>query len=160
LEEEPEDDPGHDQRQEPGDDDERARERPPREPEAEQQGEAEADQELEEEGPGSEEERVGDRAPARRVVEDDAVVVEPGERRAEVSDRRGGGPLEAEHDVVDDGQGKREEQIRDSRGQEEPACELLPPASRQASWRAGLDGPKNRACAGGGRRRGGAPPSL
>ena len=49
LEQEPEDDPGHDQRQQPGDDDERARKRPPREPEAEKQRERKADDELEDE---------------------------------------------------------------------------------------------------------------
>ena len=148
LEQEPEDDPGHDQRQEPGDDDERARERPPREPEAEQQGESKADDELADERPDGELERVDDCRPARGVVEDEAVVVEPGERRGEVGDRRGRRPLEAQHHVVDDGQGEREEQVRNRRRQEEPARELLLPPRRAASRGRGGGGRETRSAGG------------
>ena len=80
-------------------------------------------------------------------LKDEAVVVEPGERRGEIGDRRGRRLLEAQHHVVDDGQGEREEQVRDRRGQEEPARELLPPPSRQPSRRAGAYG-RRAACAG------------
>ncbi len=69
LEQEPEDDPGDDQRQQPGDDDQRARDRSPREPEAEQQGEGKADDELAEERQDGELERADDRRPARGVIE-------------------------------------------------------------------------------------------
>ena len=116
LEQEPEDDPRHDQRQEPRDDDERARQPPSREPEVEQQGERKADDELAEERPEGELERVDDCRPACGVVTDEAVVVEPGVRGSEIGDRRGRRPLEAQHHVVDDGQGEREEQVRDRRG--------------------------------------------
>ena len=111
---------------------ERARDGPPREPEAEQQGERKADDELAEEGSGREFERVDDRRPARRVVKDEAVVGEPGVRSGEVGDRRGRRLLEAQHHVVDDGKGEREEQVRDRRSQEEPARELRASSSRTA----------------------------
>ena len=92
-------------------------------------------------GPESEHERVDDCLPACGVVEDDAVVVEPGERGGEIGDRRGRRLLEAQHHVVDNGQGEREEQVRDRGRQEEPARELLPPSARQPSRRAGAYGP-------------------
>ena len=50
--------PGHDQRQQPRDDDEGASQRPAREPEGEQQGERKADYELADERPDGELERV------------------------------------------------------------------------------------------------------
>ena len=133
--------------------------RPPREPEAEQQGERKADYELAEEGSGSELERVDDRRPACRVVKDEAVVGEPGVRSGEMGDRRGRRLLEAQHHVVDDGQGEREEQVRDRRRQEEPARELVPPPTGQPSRRAGPAAVKPT-CAAVVAGAGAAPPGL
>ena len=105
--------PGDEQRQQPGDDDERASQRPPREPEGKQQGEGKADYELADERPEGELESMDDGVPAGGVVKDEAVICQPGERSREVADRRDRGLLEAEHHVVDDRQEECEQQVQE-----------------------------------------------
>ena len=63
------------------------------------------------------------------------VIAEPGERRGEARNRRRRRLLEAERQVVDDGQREREEQICDRRGQEEPARAGQLPLRREVSPR-------------------------
>ena len=131
LEQEPEDEPGHDQRQQPRDDDERAPQCPPREPEGKQQGEGKADYELADERPEGELEGVDNGGPACGVIKDEAVVCEPGERGGDIGDRRRRGLLEAQHHVVDNGKGERKEHVQDGRREEQPGRDLLATPERE-----------------------------
>ncbi len=125
LEQKLEDHTGHDERQQPGDDDEGPGKGAPWEAQAEEQRKGEADDELADQRAAGELEGMNDGGNTRRILEDEPVVGKPGERRREVGDRRWRGLLEAQHDVVDDRKREGEKDVQDCRRQKGPPGEPL-----------------------------------
>src|SRR6201996_8514818 len=119
LEQELEDETGDEQGQQPRDDDQRAGELAERELQVEQQGQAEPDHELEQQRQDREAERPDDSALGGGLLQRDLVVLDASERGEQNADGGRSGLLEAQDQVVDDRDQKREQYIED-RGDQEP----------------------------------------